>query len=117
MKIFRLQQNVRMSKAVTYNGTAYLSAQVADDPTADFKGQVVQILARIEEQLAAIGSSKEQILSATAYMDDYRKWGAFNEVWDAWVPADAKPARTCVEAKLAFPQYEVEISVIAACAM
>ncbi len=37
-----------------------------------------------------------------------------NEVWDAWVPKDDAPARACVESKLAFPQYTVEISVIAA---
>jgi len=37
-----------------------------------------------------------------------------NGVWDAWVPKDSPPARACVESKLAFPQYTVEIAVIAA---
>ena len=35
-------------------------------------------------------------------------------VWDAWVPADATPARACVEARLADPSIKVEIAVIAA---
>jgi len=38
-----------------------------------------------------------------------------NEVWDAWVGADAQtPARATVEARLATPDYLVEIMVEAA---
>ena len=36
-----------------------------------------------------------------------------NRAWDAWVPADAKPARATTEAKLATPAYRVEIQVTA----
>lgn len=116
MQIARFTQNAHMSKVVCYNGTAYLSAQVADDPSQDFSGQVSQILQKIQSQLESVDSHKNFILSATAYIDDYRKWGEFNEVWDRWVEEGHKPTRTCVEAKLAFPQYQVEVSVIAACA-
>jgi enamine deaminase RidA (YjgF/YER057c/UK114 family) len=37
-----------------------------------------------------------------------------NGVWDAWVSQGNPPARATVEAKLAGPQYKVEIAVIAA---
>jgi enamine deaminase RidA (YjgF/YER057c/UK114 family) len=37
-----------------------------------------------------------------------------NSAWDAWVPLGHTPARTTVEAKLAAPQYKVEIQVTAA---
>ena len=37
-----------------------------------------------------------------------------NAVWDGWVSAGNTPARATVEAKLASPQYNVEIMVIAA---
>ena len=37
-----------------------------------------------------------------------------NSAWDAWVPQGHTPARATVEAKLAAPQYKVEIQVIAA---
>lgn len=37
-----------------------------------------------------------------------------NAVWDAWVSPGNAPARATVEAKLAGPQYLVEIGVIAA---
>jgi enamine deaminase RidA (YjgF/YER057c/UK114 family) len=37
-----------------------------------------------------------------------------NAVWDAWVAPGNTPARACVEAKLAAPQFTVEIQVTAA---
>ena len=37
-----------------------------------------------------------------------------NKIWDAWVVPGHTPARACVEAKLASPQWKVEIAVIAA---
>jgi enamine deaminase RidA (YjgF/YER057c/UK114 family) len=37
-----------------------------------------------------------------------------NAVWDAWVSQGNAPGRATVEAKLAGPQFTVEIAVIAA---
>ena len=37
-----------------------------------------------------------------------------NKVWDAWVPAGHTPARATGEAKLATPDYKVEVIVTAA---
>ena len=37
-----------------------------------------------------------------------------NKVWDAWVAQGHTPARATVEAKLAAPEFTVEIMVIAA---
>jgi enamine deaminase RidA (YjgF/YER057c/UK114 family) len=37
-----------------------------------------------------------------------------NAVWDAWVSPGNTPARATVEAKLASPDYNVEIMVVAA---
>lgn len=37
-----------------------------------------------------------------------------NAVWDFWVAAGNTPARATVEAKLASPDYKVEIMVVAA---
>jgi enamine deaminase RidA (YjgF/YER057c/UK114 family) len=37
-----------------------------------------------------------------------------NAVWDAWVSFGNTPARATVEAKLASPDYKVEIMVVAA---
>jgi len=37
-----------------------------------------------------------------------------NAVWEAWIVPGSPPARATVEARLASPNYKVEISVIAA---
>jgi len=64
--------------------------------------------------LAEAGSDNSKLLSATIWLADMRDYDAVNEVWDAWLPEGAAPARACVEAKLAFAKYTVEIGVIAA---
>jgi enamine deaminase RidA (YjgF/YER057c/UK114 family) len=102
-----------MSQAVAANGLVYLAGQVATDPTADVEGQTRQVLGEIDRLLALAGSRKDRILSATIYLADVATFGAMNRAWEAWVPADAKPARATVEAKLVAPEYKVEIQVVA----
>jgi len=114
MSIERLHGNKRMSQAVIHGDTIYLAGQVAADTGADVAGQTTQILEKIDALLAEAGSDKTRILSATIWLADHRSFEAMNQVWDAWVPADAAPARACVESALAFPPYTVEIGVIAA---
>lgn len=114
MNIQRIQPNARMSAAVVCNGFVFLSGQVADDTTADVAGQTRQILDKIDRLLAEAGSSKERVLSANIWIAEASTFNEMNSVWDAWVPAGHTPARACVESKLAFPQYTVEIGVIAA---
>jgi enamine deaminase RidA (YjgF/YER057c/UK114 family) len=75
---------------------------------------MADILARIDGLLAEAGSDKSKILTATIWLADMRDFDAINEKWDAWVPEGAAPARACVEAKLAFTKFTVEVGVIAA---
>ena len=64
--------------------------------------------------LAAAGSDKTKLLSATIYLTDLRSFADMNAEWDAWISHGNAPARATVEAKLASPDYQVEIAVIAA---
>jgi enamine deaminase RidA (YjgF/YER057c/UK114 family) len=114
MQIKRFQPGARMSQFVVYGNLGFMAGQVADDTSLDVKGQTREILAKIDRLLAEAGSDKTRILSANIWLADYRSFAEMNEVWDAWVPKGDAPARACVESKLAFPQYTVEISVIAA---
>jgi enamine deaminase RidA (YjgF/YER057c/UK114 family) len=114
MQIKRYDTNKRMSQAVVCNGFAFLAGQVADDTSQDVKGQTAQILAKIDALLVKLGSDKTKILSASIWLANHTSYNDVNEVWDVWVPEGAAPARACVESKLAFPQYTVEIGVIAA---
>ena len=114
MQIKRFEAGKRMSQAVVYGGFAFLAGQVAADPSQDVKGQTAQILAKIDRLLEQVGSDKTKVLTASIWLADYQTFNEMNEVWDAWVPEGDAPARACVESKLAFPQYTVEIGVIAA---
>jgi enamine deaminase RidA (YjgF/YER057c/UK114 family) len=112
--IKRFEPGPRLSTAVVHNGTAYLAGAVAEDPTADVKGQTEQILKEIDETLAAVGSQKSKILTATVYLANISTFSEMNAVWDAWVDKSNPPARATVEARLAAPKYLVEIVVTAA---
>jgi enamine deaminase RidA (YjgF/YER057c/UK114 family) len=113
MMIERYATTPRMSQAVAGGGFVFLSGQVAANPTPSVKEQTDQILQRIDHLLAAAGSNREHILSASVWLADISQFAEFNSVWDAWVAKDHSPARATVEARLAAPEYLVEIAVIA----
>ncbi|MDJ1157229.1 RidA family protein [Chelatococcus sp. SYSU_G07232] len=112
--IERIGVGPRMSEAVAYGNLVFLSGEVAEDTTQDAAGQTRQILASIDETLKKAGTDKTKILKANIWLADIKDFAAMNSVWDAWVPQGHTPARATVEAKLAAPQYLVEIMVVAA---
>ena len=115
MTIERKQVGARMSQIVIHGDTVYLAGQVADGAAGGpAAGQMAEILKKIDGLLAEAGSDKSKILSATIWLADMRDFDGINEVWDAWVPEGNAPARACVEAKLAFTKFTVEVGVIAA---
>ena len=114
MAIERMQIGPRMSQIVVNQGTVYLAGQVAmDAPGASAAEQTQNITERIDALLAEANTSKSNILSATIWLSKIELYDEMNTVWDAWVDPKNPPARACVEAKLAFPEYDVEIMVIA----
>jgi enamine deaminase RidA (YjgF/YER057c/UK114 family) len=114
MTIQRFHVGPRMCEAVVHNGTVYLAGQIADDASEDTAGQTRQALAAIDARLAECGTDKTRILSAQIFLADIADFAAMNAVWDVWVPSGHTPARATVEARLAAPQYRVEIVVVAA---
>jgi len=115
MNVTRIHAGPRMSQAVVHGDTIYLAGQVADQAKGkDVGEQTKDILATIERLLAEAGSDKTKILSATIYLADISTFAEMNAVWDAWVAAGQPPARATVEAKLAAPDFKVEIACIAA---
>ena len=115
MSIERHDVGDRMSQAVVHNGTVYLAGQVAfDKPGASVTEQTQNILDRIDKYLAAAGTDKSKLLAAEIWISDMDTFAEMNAVWDAWVSPGNTPARACVEARLATPDYTVEIMVTAA---
>ena len=114
--IQRLHPAARFSEAAIHDGTVYLAGQVADDATQDIVGQTRQVLAAIDRLLGEAGSDKTRILRAQVFLADIADYAGMNAAWDAWVPAGAAPPRATVEARLARPEWRVEVVVTAATA-
>ncbi|GEO99919.1 RidA family protein [Methylobacterium haplocladii] len=114
MTIERFEKGPRMSQAAATGDMVYLAGQVAADTVGTgVTAQTQQVLEQIDRLLAAAGSDKSRILSATIYLADMAGFSEMNAAWDAWVDRDEPPARATVEAKLAGPAYLVEIVVVA----
>lgn len=113
MNIKRFGTTRRFSDAVVHNGTAYI-VEVPSNLDAGITAQTENLLVSIERLLLEVGSDKARILQATIYLADMQDYDAMNLVWDAWLPEGSAPVRACVEAKLANPQYRVEIVLTAA---
>lgn len=114
--IKRVNVGARLSDVAVFNGVAYLAGQVPDDPTLDMEGQTAQVLETIDKLLAEVGSSKERILMAQIFVTNMAEFPQMNKAWDAWVSKTNAPPRATVEARLANPNYKVEIVVTAALA-
>jgi len=115
MGIQRIDTNERMSQAVIHGTTIYVAGQVAlDAPGTPVADQTSDILGRIDRLLAEGSSNKSKLLSATIWLANMDQFSEMNGVWDAWLSPGDAPARACVEARLAAPQFTVEIAVIAA---
>ena len=113
MSIVRHKPSKILSGAVEANGMVYVAGTTARTLPASVKSQTEEILAAIDALLAAAGSNKSKIVSATIWVTDIRFRDEMNEAWLAWVDPANLPARACIQAALANPQMFVEIAVIA----
>lgn len=114
MAIRRLHVGPRMSEVVINGGIVYLAGQIAEDAGQDIGGQTRQVLAAIDALLAEAGTDRTRLLTAQIFLADMADFAAMNAVWDVWVPTGQTPARATVQAKLARPEWKVEIVVTAA---
>ena len=113
MTIERLNTGKRMSQVVIHGDTIYLAGQVGR-PEKDVATQTRDCLNSIDLLLAEVGSDKSNILQAVVWLSDMADFDVMNTVWDAWVPEGHAPARACGEARLAAPEYRIEIIVTSA---
>ena len=89
------------SPAVRINGFLYLSGQVGSDSTGKvvaggIKAETTQVMENIGRVLAANGSSFARVVKCTVFLADMGEWGAMNEVYATFFPADKRPARSAM---------------------
>lgn len=106
------------SQAVKHGETIYVSGAVALDPeTEEFVGggvkrQTRQILDNISAILDAAGSSFDQVVKTTVFLEDIDDFASMNEIYAEYV-SDPLPARSAFEVGALAGEYSVEIEVIA----
>jgi enamine deaminase RidA (YjgF/YER057c/UK114 family) len=104
----------RLSEMAVHNGTVYLAGQVPDDATQDIRGQTSQVLAMVDKLLTEAGTDRAHILMAQIYLADLADYAGMNDIWDDWVAPGDAPPRATVQARLARPEWKIEIVVTAA---
>ncbi|HKF85436.1 MAG TPA: RidA family protein [Candidatus Limnocylindrales bacterium] len=114
MAIQRIDPGARFSEAVVAGDLVFLAGHTGSNPADGVYEQTREILALIDAHLAEAGSDKSKLLSVNVWLPDIGTFGDMNRAWDEWVDPDNKPARATVEARLASPDYKVEIAGIAA---
>jgi enamine deaminase RidA (YjgF/YER057c/UK114 family) len=82
------------SRIVEHNGLVYTVA-TAREKSPSMKAQTADALARLDENLAAAGSGKARILTATVYIADMAKKAEMNE---ACSPGSITPTRRSARA-------------------
>ena len=110
----RLHVSARYSEAAVFNGVIYLAGMVPECAELDIRSQTANVLAQIDQRLAEAGSDNTRLLRVQIYLSSIADIAAMNAVWDAWVPAGHAPPRATVEARLAHPDWKIEVVVTAA---
>lgn len=107
------------SQAVKVNGVVYTSGQIP--LTADgeltatgIEEQTHQVLRNLEEVLKEAGSSMQQVIKTTVFIQDMNEFGALNAIYEEHF-GDHKPARSTVEVARLPKDVRVEIEAVALC--
>lgn len=114
MSIQRFDVGPRLSEMAVHAGVVYLAGQVPEDGSADIAGQTRQVLAAVDALLARAGSDKTRLLRVQIYLADLSDFDGMNAEWDAWVAPGHAPPRATVQARLARPEWRIEIVATAA---
>jgi aminoacrylate peracid reductase len=112
------QKSPNYSYGVKSGDTLFLAGLVARDPRTgadtggDITAQTRQVLQNAGEILKAGGMSYSDAVSSRVFITDAAQFQTMNAAYRPFFP-QAPPARATVKAKLARPQYIVEITLLA----
>ncbi len=107
------------SQAVKHNGLVYTSGQIALTPSGemlenDIVKQTHQVLKNLTAVLAEAGSSLDQVIKTTIFLDSMDDFVTVNTIYAEYFGSH-KPARSTVAVKTLPKNALVEIDCIAIC--
>ena len=106
------------SQAIVANGFAFVSGQIALDPTTgqlvagDVTAQTHQVLRNLRAVLEAAGSDLSKVVKCTVFLKSMDDFAAMNQVYAEHFGA-ARPARAAVQVSRLPRDVDVEIDAIA----
>ncbi|MGL4611023.1 MAG: RidA family protein [Trueperaceae bacterium] len=105
------------SQAVKIGNMLYLSGQIplksdGGMETGDIKAQSIQVLTNLKAVLEAGGSSLQQVVKCTCFLNDMNSFTAFNEVYATFFTSDY-PARSTFQVARLPRDVLVEVEAIA----
>ena len=106
------------TQAIVHNGIAYLSGQIALDPSTnqlvegDVTVQTERVLENLKAVLEAAGASLGSVLKTTVFLKDMADFPKMNEVYGRYFSQN-QPARSTVQAAKLPRDVSVEIDAIA----
>jgi 2-iminobutanoate/2-iminopropanoate deaminase len=112
-------QGAPYSQAIKAGGLVFTAGQVGLRPgdtqleTGDIRGQTEQVLRNVGAILEAAGSSLDNLVKTTVFLQNLDDFAAMNEVYATFV-GDRPPARSTVEVAKLPSGALVEIEAIAA---
>ena len=98
----------------------FASGQIPVDPaTGEVAGDKIETQAEqscknVGAILEEAGLTFDNVIKTTCFLADMADYAQLNQAWDEWVDSQNPPSRATVEAKLADPDWKVEIVIIAA---
>ena len=107
------------SQGIKSGGFAFVSGQLPVDPaTGEFpaggiKEQARQSLQNVKSVLEATGSSLENVLKTTVFLQDINDFAAFNAIYTEFFKTDC-PARSCIQIAALPKGALIEVEAIAA---
>lgn len=107
------------SQAVRANGMVFTAGVIPLDPDTkeivgdDIRAQADRVLTSLAGLLEDAGSSLQQVVKTTCFLQDLADFPVFNEVYSAWFTGEHTPARSTVQVAGLPMGVLVEIEAIA----
>ena len=105
------------SQAIIAGDMVFTSGQIPIDPKTgniektDITGQTIQVCENLKAVLAAAGTSLDNAVKTTCFLQNIEDFALFNEVYAKYFTG--KPARSCVAVKSLPKGVLVEVELVA----